>query len=156
MTLLAGCAAAPSPPPPPPTTLAPAATHAEPDLVPHEREATSAYEHKHFALFLARSEELLAAAPGEPRRVYNVACGQSLSGKPELAIRSLQSLAQGYVYFDIAADTDFAPLASASTARAATSRFSPSLPACSSRASTRSRSTGVISSPPGTGSRPIA
>jgi streptogramin lyase len=113
--LLAGCASTPAPLPAPPP--------APPDLDALERDATSAYEHKDFARFLARSEELLAAAPGEPRRLYNVACGQSLSGKSAQAIKSLQSLAERSVYFDIAADTDFDPLASSPDLPAVRARF---------------------------------
>ena len=102
--LVAGCTATPSPAPSPPP---PQPARATPDLDALERDAAAAYEHRDFERFLARSEELLAAAPGEPRRVYNVACGQALSGKIPLALTSLRSLADGGVYFDIAADSDF-------------------------------------------------
>ncbi len=108
--LLAGCGATPAPTPPASGAVLATAPRAPLDVGALEREATTAYEHKDFACFLARSEALLAAAPGEPRRLYNVACGQALSGQGDRALRSLRALAEGGVHFDIAADSDFAAL----------------------------------------------
>jgi sugar lactone lactonase YvrE len=66
--------------------------------------AIKAYQQKDYAGFLAYEKRALALEPANPRFLYNVACGESLTGHAEEAIHALTQLAD--LRLDLGAETD--------------------------------------------------
>jgi sugar lactone lactonase YvrE len=83
---------------PPPTT---AALNAE---------AMKAYEAKDYARFLIYEKQALALEPNNPRLLYNVACGESLQGNAQTAVRLLDQLLSQKIDLGAETDPDFAGL----------------------------------------------
>ncbi|MDE3154474.1 MAG: hypothetical protein KGN76_05190 [Acidobacteriota bacterium] len=67
-------------------------------------EALHAYRAKDYARFLAAERRALALEPANPRLLYDVACGESLTGQPTAAVRTLEQLAARKL--DLGAETD--------------------------------------------------
>lgn len=63
-----------------------------------------AYQQKDYAAFLAYEKRASALQPANPRFVYNVACGESLTGNAAEAVRLLNELTDRK--FDLGAETD--------------------------------------------------
>lgn len=72
--------------------------------------AMAAYEKRDFAAFLEHSAAADRAAPDSPRAIYNLACAQALVGDAPGAAATLGRLAAKRVYFDVAAEADFAKI----------------------------------------------
>lgn len=72
--------------------------------------AQAAYEKKDFAGFLEHSAAAARTAPDSPRAIYNLACAQALQGDAAGAAATLGRLAAKRLYFDVAADDDFAKI----------------------------------------------
>ncbi len=74
-------------------------------------DAMAAYKQKNFAVFIAKTEEMLRLRPHHERYMYNLAAGYALTGRKSEAIALLsQAAAMGFVYPDIEKDPDFAAL----------------------------------------------
>jgi sugar lactone lactonase YvrE len=67
-------------------------------------EAIKAYRAKDYARFLAYEKRALELQPGNPRLIYNVACGESLQGNALEAVRLLDQLVARRL--DLGAETD--------------------------------------------------
>jgi sugar lactone lactonase YvrE len=67
-------------------------------------EAIKAYRAKDYARFLALEKRALELAPGTPRFIYNVACGEALQGNAGEAVRLLDQLLTRKL--DLGAETD--------------------------------------------------
>jgi sugar lactone lactonase YvrE len=74
------------------------------------RESRAAYDKADYATFLAKTQEAARLAPGDVWVLYNVACGQAITGKPAEAVATLDTLAERRVRFDLDAENDFASL----------------------------------------------
>ncbi len=72
--------------------------------------ATEAYQRRDWAAFVEASEQALAAFPGHPVFLYNLACAYGVSGRAEDAARLLDELTTRHVFFDGKAENDFAPV----------------------------------------------
>lgn len=72
--------------------------------------AVAAYEAHDYRSFLRHTQEVLARVPEHPRWLYNLACGYALTGEPEAALATLARLVDKGLYFDLAAEADFAAL----------------------------------------------
>jgi hypothetical protein len=59
----------------------------------HYRASIEAYRAGDFAGFRRETQAALAAAPGHPRYLYNLACAQALTGEPAAAVATLERLA---------------------------------------------------------------
>lgn len=70
--------------------------------------AKAAYDKGDLAAFLEHSAAADRAAPDSPGAIYNLACAQALAGDAPGAAATLGRLAAKRVYFDVAADSDFA------------------------------------------------
>jgi sugar lactone lactonase YvrE len=66
--------------------------------------AIKAYQAKDYAAFLANEKQALALDPGSPRLIYNVACGEALTGNAAAAVRHLDDLVA--LKLDLGAETD--------------------------------------------------
>ena len=66
--------------------------------------AIKAYQAKDYAAFLANEKQALALVPGSPRLIYNVACGEALTGNAAAAVRHLDDLVA--LKLDLGAETD--------------------------------------------------
>jgi sugar lactone lactonase YvrE len=66
--------------------------------------AIKAYRAKNYADFLANEKRALALDPENPRFMYNVACGEALTGNPAGAVQKLNELAGRKL--DLGAETD--------------------------------------------------
>lgn len=55
-------------------------------------EARAAYQQKDYARFLSLENQALQLSPGNPRLIYNVACGESLQGNSRGAVKRLDQL----------------------------------------------------------------
>jgi sugar lactone lactonase YvrE len=66
--------------------------------------AIKAYQAKNYAEFLADEKRALALDPANPRLIYNVACGESLTGNAAAAVRGLEGLLARKL--DLGAETD--------------------------------------------------
>jgi sugar lactone lactonase YvrE len=75
------------------------------------------------ATFLRASEGAAALAPELPNQLYNLACAQALNEQGDAAVATLHRLAAAGVVFDLAADTDFASVASRPDFRAVADRM---------------------------------
>ena len=71
------------------------------------REARAAYDKGDKATFLAIYEEIARRRPGDVYVLYNLACGQALTGKTADAERTLLRIAELRAVSDLDADTDF-------------------------------------------------
>jgi sugar lactone lactonase YvrE len=67
-------------------------------------EAYKAYEAKDYGRFLEYEKRALALQPDNPRLLYNVACGESLQGNAQAAVRLLDQLLS--LKLDLGAQTD--------------------------------------------------
>jgi hypothetical protein len=74
------------------------------------KEAREAYDRGEKPAFLSIYEELARRRPGEVFTLYNLACGQSLNGQSEAAVRTLEDILAHRVAPDLDADTDFEPI----------------------------------------------
>jgi sugar lactone lactonase YvrE len=63
-----------------------------------------AYQAKDYAAFLANEKRALALDPASPRLIYNVACGEALTGNAAEAVRRLDDLVA--LKLDLGAETD--------------------------------------------------
>lgn len=75
-----------------------------------QRQAGAAYAAGDFATFLRAARCLEAERPGHPRLLYNLACGQSLTGDARGALATLGRLADMGLVYDLATDGDFDPI----------------------------------------------
>jgi len=71
------------------------------------REARAAYDRGEKALFLSIYEELARRRPGDVYVLYNLACAQSLNGRTDAAIRTLEDILAHRAASNLDADTDF-------------------------------------------------
>jgi sugar lactone lactonase YvrE len=67
-------------------------------------EAIKAYQAKNYAGFLAGEKRALALDPANPKLIYNVGCGESLTGNASEAVRRLNELVA--LKLDLGAETD--------------------------------------------------
>jgi sugar lactone lactonase YvrE len=74
------------------------------------REARAAYDKADYATFLAKTLAASKLSPGDVWVLYNVACGQAITGKRAEAVKTLDTLVQRRVRFDVEAENDFASL----------------------------------------------
>ena len=72
--------------------------------------AVKAYQGKNYAGFLAYEKRASALEPANPRLLYNVACGESLTGSGQEAIRLLKQLADRKLDLGAENDDDFASI----------------------------------------------
>jgi sugar lactone lactonase YvrE len=72
--------------------------------------AIKAYQQKDFAAFLGYEKRASALQPANPRFVYNVACGESLTGNGKEAVRLLSQLADRKLDLGAETDDDFATI----------------------------------------------
>jgi sugar lactone lactonase YvrE len=72
-----------------------------------DAEAARAYRARNFAQFVALEKRASALDPANPRYLYNIACGQALSGDATEAVRLLNRLFALKLDFGAATDTDF-------------------------------------------------
>jgi hypothetical protein len=70
--------------------------------------AIQAYQAKDYDRFLAYEKQALTLEPNNPRIVYNVACGESLAGNVQNAVRLLDQLLEQKIDLGAETDTDFA------------------------------------------------
>jgi len=70
-------------------------------------EAIKAYRGKDYARFLALEKRALELAPGSPRIIYNVACGEALQNNASEAVRLLDQLLARKLDLGAEADDDF-------------------------------------------------
>src|SRR5262245_49807667 len=75
-------------------------------------EAIRAYRAKDYARFLALEKRALELAPGNPRIVYNVACGEALQNNASEAVRLLDQLLARKLDLGAEADDDFSGIRS--------------------------------------------
>lgn len=73
-------------------------------------EAVKAYQAKDYAGFLALERRALALAPGNPRLLYNAACGEALLGHAAEAVRLLDQLLDRQLDLGAETDEDFAAI----------------------------------------------
>lgn len=102
------------------------ATAARPDFAAYRQNlglAQEAYNRKDYAAFLEKTQKAAAAFPNNPRALYNVACGQALTGKPSDAISQLENLAQMHLTFPAQKDEDLASLQANPQFKAVVDRF---------------------------------
>ncbi len=66
--------------------------------------AIQAYKTRNYADFLANEKRALALDPANPRLIYNVACGEALTGNAAEAVRRLDDLVAREL--DLGAETD--------------------------------------------------
>jgi hypothetical protein len=71
------------------------------------KEAREAYDRGEKPAFLSIYEELALRRPGEVFTLYNLACGQSLNGQSEAAVRTLEDILAHRVASNLDVDTDF-------------------------------------------------
>jgi sugar lactone lactonase YvrE len=91
------------------TAMAIAQTQQPPNTVPALNEAAiKAYQAKDYARFLDYETRALALEPGNPRTMYNVACGEALTGHGEEALRLLHTLVARKLDLGAETDADFA------------------------------------------------
>lgn len=74
------------------------------------REARAAYDRGDRETFRQHYEEIARRRPGDVYVLYNLACGQALTGRSEAAQATLGEIARRHVWVDLAADEDFAPI----------------------------------------------
>jgi pimeloyl-ACP methyl ester carboxylesterase/sugar lactone lactonase YvrE len=74
------------------------------------REARAAYDRGDRETFRRNYEEIARRRPGDVFVLYNLACGQSLTGQSEAAQATLGEIARRRAWVDMAADEDFAPI----------------------------------------------
>lgn len=74
------------------------------------REARAAYDKADYATFLAKTQAASKLSPGDVWVLYNVACGQAITGKRAEAVKTLDTLVKRRVRFDLEAENDFASL----------------------------------------------
>ena len=72
--------------------------------------AIKAYQQKDYAAFLAYEKRASALQPANPRFLYNVACGESLTGDAPEAVRLLNQLADRELDLGAETDDDFAAI----------------------------------------------
>ncbi len=72
--------------------------------------AIKAYQQKDYAAFLGYEKRASALEPENPRFIYNVACGESLTGNTAEAIRLLNQLGDRKLDLGAETDDDFAPI----------------------------------------------
>jgi len=70
--------------------------------------ATKAYQAKDYAKFLDYEKRALALEPDNPRSLYNVACGEALTGHAAAAVDALNRLLTRKVDLGASTDDDFA------------------------------------------------
>lgn len=74
------------------------------------REARAAYDKADYATFVAKTQAAARLAPGDVWVLYNLACGQAITGKQTEALKTLDTLADRQVRFDLDAEDDFVSL----------------------------------------------
>ena len=79
----------------------------QPTLQDLAREARAAYDKADYATFLAKTQAAARLAPADVWVLYNLACGQAITGKGAEAIQTLDTLAERRVRFDLDAEKDF-------------------------------------------------
>lgn len=72
--------------------------------------AVKAYQAKDYATFLADENRALDLAPGTPRLLYNVACGEALQGNAAASVHRLDQLLAQKLDLGADTDTDFAAI----------------------------------------------
>jgi len=87
------------------------------------REARAAYDKGDYAAFLEKTSRAAALAPGDVWVLYNLACGQALTGRRAEALRSLDALAGRRVRFDLDAEKNFASIRGSAGFRKAAERM---------------------------------
>jgi sugar lactone lactonase YvrE len=93
------------------TAIAIAQTREPPDTVAALNDAAiKAYQAKDFARFLDYERRALTLDPANPRTMYNVACGEALTGHADAAVQALNSLASRKLDLGAEADDDFAAI----------------------------------------------
>lgn len=112
-TSTAATTAAVAPPAGTEAAAPPAEAVSAPDFAESRRRlglAQAAYEKKDFAAFLEHTSAAARATPDSPRAIYNLACAQAIQGDAAGAAGTLRKLAAKRLYFDVAADADFAKI----------------------------------------------
>lgn len=71
-------------------------------------EARKAYQEKDYLRFLSLEKRALDLSPGNPRLIYNVACGEALKGDSHAAVANLDQLLALKLDFGADKDDDFA------------------------------------------------
>jgi len=87
------------------------------------REARAAYDKGDYETFFEKTLAAAKLAPGDVWLLYNLACGQALAGKRDEAVRTLDTLADRGVRFDLEAEGDFASLRNRADFRKAAERM---------------------------------
>jgi sugar lactone lactonase YvrE len=72
--------------------------------------AIKAYRAKDYAAFLDYQKRALAMEPGNPRTIYNVACGEALTGHADAAVQLLNGLVVRKLDLGAETDEDFAAI----------------------------------------------
>ena len=74
------------------------------------REARGAYDRGDRETFRKNYEEIVRRRPGDVFALYNLACGQALTGQREAAQATLGEVVRRRAWMDLAADEDLAPI----------------------------------------------
>ena len=98
----------------------PASTKSIPEL---QQEARAAYDKGDRARFVAIYEDLVKRRPGDAYLLYNLACGQALTGQTAAAEKTLLQLAALRAASDLDADTDFDAIRQSAGYRAASAKM---------------------------------
>lgn len=93
-------------------SLAPAGGRAgsRDELQTHFERAAAAYRAGDYAVFRSESQAAVELAPRSPRALYNLACAHALLGAEGDAFAILERFGRMGLFFDLAADEDFARL----------------------------------------------
>ena len=109
------------------------------------RRARDAYERKQYEDYLAAMQELLAARPGHPRILFNLAGAHALNGEEKEAMRLLSRVAAMGLYYPAAKDEDFLSLRDQEEFQKLSSRFQQNLePTSNSRLAVTLPLTGTL------------
>jgi hypothetical protein len=74
------------------------------------REARKAYAAKDWTAFVEKTKQALAFVPGRPATLYNLACGEALTGNAQEAMRILAELVDRKVDLNYEKESDFQSL----------------------------------------------
>jgi len=88
-----------------------------------QQEARAAYDKGDRARFVAIYEDLVKRRPGDANLIYNLACGQALTGQTAAAEKTLLQLAALRAASDLDADTDFDAIRQSAGYRAASAKM---------------------------------
>ena len=74
------------------------------------REARAAYDRADYETFLEETSRAAKMSPGDVWVLYNLACGQAITGRRGEAVKTLDTIAARRVRFDLDAEKDFASI----------------------------------------------